>query len=617
LASNVFSPFTTAIKTTVTTNHTEDDEYNIPPSQQKKKNYDSDFNDSDNDEWQHYESDDTEDDKWSYQPDDTEDEGAEDDIIINDENENSSNNNDEYVPTKAEKIEYNIALEAELKVVLYELAPSQYTEEQKLEWLLSERSSMRLGLTSPHEIYETVIAKQSIKALKKYAPKVTYSWWRDRLNNALGVKCNGERFSAESQFRGGSADDADENGFGLHMLVDNPSDYIIFLECLKAGTPVDGIGKFGIFNDQSAAPYALLKVKEILKLSADETGDKVEDILLNLSIPDFISKYNSEEGYAKLREDLTAKAIEDADRLGIESVEDIQRIVSIRWLTGMNVMVNYDNIITSLVDRMAGVYPSKYNQNHIITNIKEENEKQDCIGVTKQRLGEDRVREFCRIFKTNGNYFAEIFHTNEKDPIIIDTDAKQNPTNLGADVDEDEGDEYKKNRFPGIPNRFVRRVKITRMDPESTTYTLTTYKVKLRRSDDPADNGIVTLHQLTHIILHNMGLGLHNHAGFRSFLGLEKGQSFEEVSWLSYGAGDEEYLKRRAQHLKKKGWEDVALANTSDIEHNFGRSKVWMNSSFLTFPCSHCYNRCLSYVRVIWKCWGFVSSDKRYGSGND
>ena len=405
---------------------------------------------------------------------------------------------------------------------------------------------------------------------------------------------------------GAGADFADK-----FMIFDDLSDFTTFLTCLRFGVIVPG--RCGDFTIQSAIPIALVKAEEILKLSADEIDDAVEDILLlNLSLPDFISKYNSKERYAQLREDLTAKALEDAERLGIENDKDIQRIVGIRWLTGINVMTNYNDIITSLVDATAGVYPSKYNKHHIFAHMKEENEKQDCIGVTKQRLGEDRVREFCRILKTNGNYFVEIFHTNEKDPIIIDTDAKRSTT-MGLDNDEEERNEYKKNRYPGTTDRFVRRVKITRCKED----TLTAFVVMIRRSDDPADRITVTLHQLTHIILHSMGLGLHNHAGFRSFLDLEDGQSFEEISWLSYGDGDEEYLKKRAQHLRRKGWEDVALANTSDIEHNFGRSKVWMNSSFLTFPCSHSYNRCLSYVRVIWKCWGFISSDKTYGSGND
>jgi len=50
----------------------------------------------------------------------------------------------------------------------------------------------------------------------------------------------------------------------------------------------------------------------------------------------------------------------------------------------------YNDIVACLVEGTAGIYPSKTGSDHIYTIIKSENEGEDCIGVTKRRVGNDR-----------------------------------------------------------------------------------------------------------------------------------------------------------------------------------------------------------------------------------
>ena len=102
----------------------------------------------------------------------------------------------------------------------------------------------------------------------------------------------------------------------------------------------------------------------------------------------------------------------------------------------------------------------------------------------------------------------------------------------------------------------------------------------------------------------------------REYLNLKDGEHFEQLEQFRYDVDDERYQKRRAKHLEKKGWTDVATAWISDRDHTVGRCEVWMNSTMYTISCSHCWNQCMSQVRMVFKDWCFAFLCKPYGNGN-
>ena len=93
--------------------------------------------------------------------------------------------------------------------------------------------------------------------------------------------------------------------------------------------------------------------------------------------------------------------------------------------------------------------------------------------------------------------------------------------------------------------------------------------------------------------------------------------SVESVERFKWSTGDEEYVKRRAKHLTKKGWETVKTGYLTDVDHSIGRSLAWMNSTMFTIACSHSWNQCMSYLRILFKDWLFASGKKLYITGND
>ena len=232
-----------------------------------------------------------------------------------------------------------------------------------------------------------------------------------------------------------------------------------------------------------------------------------------------------------------------------------------------------------------------------------------CIGggtVQQGRL----PHEFEQMLSSDEHYAVEIcFHSEE--PIIIDLNSR-----LG---NKDEGGKYKQTYIPGT-GKYGRRLKVTRLDPDSTTCALTTYFVNTRKDDDKPgrkDRKTWTIHRLQNILLDNMGLGFKNSKLVRDYLELKDGETFENVDRFKWSTDDKEYVKKRVAYLKRKGWEGVPLADCSDIDHTVGRSCGWMNSTLFTLACSHSWNQCMSYLRILFEDWGYASLDKTYGTGND
>ena len=76
-------------------------------------------------------------------------------------------------------------------------------------------------------------------------------------------------------------------------------------------------------------------------------------------------------------------------------------------------------------------------------------------------------------------------------------------------------------------------------------------------------------------------------------------------------------MKGRFAYLKRKGWDGVPFAKWSDIDHMAGRSQMWMNNTLFTVSCSHSWNQYMSYVRFLFRHWGFGCGKCKYITGND
>ena len=528
----------------------------------------------------------------------------------------------------AEKARYNTAFEIVLKRELYNLVPlsREYSHEVRTDWILNQRRLKKFGWASDCGIslYEKVVANPSIAALKHIAPKLSSMsrpdvWWSLRLSRILKLNCRS--LTPLLSVKGRSVIEADEKGLGLRMLFEDYSDAMIFFSAMKEGKTVPG--RYGNFTVESATPIAwektwrallllVVEVNRILAVMGEEPNVTVDDVLGGMTLDMFISTFSSEEGLAKLKGLAIARAEEMSQEVDFADERErvfIRRLAALIWVTSTHIVVYYNDIITCLVNRTAGVYPSKTYELHIFTKIKEVNKKDNCVGVTVQNgFGPS---DFRRVYTTSGSYFLESFHDNSEDyPIIIDMDAGQSNLDI---KDEDIRDEYRATIIPGSSD-FARRVKVT---PSSAIREMHTFEVKLRSSKGQSKPKSWSLHQLNNTVMSNMDLGFNKNKLVRSFLGLKEGEHFESVSWLAYGTDDLEYMKRRTQHLRKKDWEDVEFATCSDNDHSVGRSQVWMNTSLYTILCSHSWNRCQSYVRLFFGDWGYAFVRKQYVNGSD
>ena len=149
---------------------------------------------------------------------------------------------------------------------------------------------------------------------------------------------------------------------------------------------------------------------------------------------------------------------------------------------------------------------------------------------------------------------------------------------------------------------------------------MTTFHLKTRRHASDTIHKTSKrwqLHVWEQVLLENAGLAFHQDTMVREYLNLKDGEHFEQLEQFRYDVDDERYQKRRAKHLEKKGWTDVATAWISDRDHTVGRSEVWMNSTMYTISCSHSWNQCMTQVRMIFKDWCFAFVCKPYKNGND
>jgi len=330
--------------------------------------------------------------------------------------------------SQSDRAKYNTAFEIVLKRELYELVPlsREYSHEVRTDWLLNQRRTLKLGLQSEYGIYEKVVADPSIVALRHLAPNLSSmfgsgtNWWSNRLSTVLKINSTTLMPLNFIKTHKRTVLENDEKGLGLHMLFDDYSDAMTFFSAMKEGKIVPG--RYGDFTVTSATPIAwektwrallllVVEVNRILVVMGEEPNVAVDDVLGGMTLDMFISSFSSEEGLEKLKGMAIARAEEMAQEVDFADERErlfVRRLAALIWITSTHIVVYYNDIITCLVDRTAGVYPSKSYELHIFTKIKEVNKKENCVGVTVQN-GFD-PSDFERIYTTSGSYFFELFH---------------------------------------------------------------------------------------------------------------------------------------------------------------------------------------------------------------
>ena len=189
--------------------------------------------------------------------------------------------------------------------------------------------------------------------------------------------------------------------------------------------------------------------------------------------------------------------------------------------------------------------------------------------------------------------------------------------------------------MPGTNNQHVRKLMVGRKEEAAAEGRgkLTTFSVNTRRGENDTEHTSThknwQLHRLNMTNIQNRKLGLHHNEMVRKYFEeyfpshfeeLKDGEtftSFEDIEQFQWGTDDTEYLKRRMERLKRKGWENVDTSCFSDEDHMVGRSEIWMNCPMFLLTCSHSFNQCLSLLRILYKDWCFAFGKKRYNTGND
>ena len=367
-----------------------------------------------------------------------------------------------------------------------------------------------------------------------------------------------------------------------------------FLCAIAAKSSDDIPGQWGGFTEDTAGELALEQLKEMLNYMVEECDgvDSIEDILPpGMSLEEFVrmDRDNDEEmnGLKKLALD---GAREQAQRqfkeTGIEIEEKtINRFSELSFLTSLNILIYYDDIVSSLLEKKAGVFRHPTSKKLMFfARIPNSLLVQFCIGSIKfQMLALDDYERYVHL---KGNYVMQLFGGGEYTRLY-----------------SVEGDKIKRMKF------FV-----------TASNNLFSFFCQTRRDKSVAAEAKYTggkrwsAHRLELTVLYNLGLGMNNCAWFRKYLRLESEETFEAK--LSYYKYDHDAEERRRAQLKAKGWEDVKQAVSCDGDHLLGRMRMWMNASLFVMPCSHSWNQCMANVRAKMGCWGFAFAHVKYTGGN-
>ena len=467
-----------------------------------------------------------------------------------------------------------------------------------------------------------------------YNGKLDSSWFNKRKNNVWvrkgrdvggGKRKLGEMTAEAARTKIGSAVETFENGKGLVEFMGSKEETITFVSILeslrsrKEGTHAqsvtnrDGLG-VGCFDLDSDVPHELAveRIDELKAKAAKKWCTDVDAITNGMNTEDFLSLYGhgSVAGLAKLEEDCRKHATVEAEVVHLEATRDSHSINargSETFLTATNLIVTYKNIVDGLKDSTLGVIRDKDRLLRFFNVAGKQMKNQRCIGsLVRNDIDPDDFEEFIH---TTGFICVEQFNCVDRaeELLIINLDAQKN--NRSA---------THRNKIP-IPgtSRYARALGVS----EDKSQPMTTFKVQIPQPGEGAKQKNWQIHRLIAVSSDNCMFGLQNDKDFCNYLKLNDDQTFEDVERFKYHQAFSERsiraLEKRFDYLKKKGWDNVCLAKKSDLDHCLGRSMMWMNSNMFIMFCSHSWNTSMSYVRIMFGCWGFAFGHFEYVSGSD
>ena len=524
-------------------------------------------------------------------------------------------------------------------------------------------STSELGFESAKErimphynktLLDLIVEDPSVVAARHhYKGKLDRNWFNKRRALAwvtkgrmtgpnTGKRKIGEVTAQAAETKNGSAVEAFEKGEGLVQFIGSQEKTIIFLTMLdslafrgrypslglppKSVTTCDGLG-VGCFGPDSDVPHklALERINELLAKAAKQWGTAVDAITNGMKTDCFLSLYDygSEEGLKELEEDCRRLAKEEAEELHLHATDDshiINARGSEKFVTAANLLVTYKNIVQGLKDSTLAVIRDKDRLLRFFIAAGKKMKNQRCIGTLVQNNIDPE--DFEKDILTTGFICVEQFPcVNLPGELLV--------INLDAKKDDDQSATHRKKiPIPGGPvpgtaipemdgtGRYARAVSVS----EDKSQTMTTFRVNLPQPKGAAKKHW-TIHRLIATSSAHCKFGLQNDEDFSNYLELKDGQTFEDVERFKYHQAFSERsiraLEKRFDYLKKKGWDNVDLAKKSDLDHCLGRSMMWMNSNMFLMFCSHSWNRSMSYVRIMFGCWGFAFGHFKYVSGND
>ncbi len=353
-------------------------------------------------------------------------------------------------------------------------------------------------------------------------------------------------------------------------------------------------GQLGGFKVEDASAIALEQIKLMLELAVEELGlESIKDILPNgMDLEQFVTMFEGEnklDAMKTLEQLALNKAKKDGTPLLNEGkIEERDHLLlgTNSFLSSYGINISYDDARRCLVDGQAGsIRHPTTNEPMTFLRVGNVLHQQDCIGKRKQAGG--KLDDFNTASYIDGNYVLRVFGGG-KYPCL-----------------------YKVN------GNEITRVKFRAHVADN----LLSFRCVLKRDKTQAseqqfasDEKQWTLHRLTQVVLHNHGRGMIHNELLREHYGLKDGETFEDkVNYYDYNP---EAAKKRRARLIAKGWEGVGQASWCDYDHLLKRTRVWMNASIFTMPCSHSWNSCMAKIRQRMGCWGFGFAYIKYNGGN-
>ena len=459
-----------------------------------------------------------------------------------------------------------------------------------------------------------------VKSAKTLAAKETFanwnSWWNKRLVMALpektivtnpgGDRKVGDVVQDAAERKEGAALETGNNGEGLYIAFEGKTQPL-----LEAMDAIDrGDSNFSnectTFAADKKRKIALSKLREWIKRVVERQEDGVQnelDVTCGRKVEAFIEEFGSVEGMKKLEAMSRKRAVEEADKAGVTDKNTIHAAGTLIWLVSAKALSEYFFIIMALDHQHGCAQIDKDGVWRIFLKGEEVMSFQMCVGDTIKygRLYDDCERTLTGYQHT----FFETWSTSEE-PLVIDLDPK-------SDGNSNEP-LHKKIRISSASTSesigLARAVKLS----ANTQGGLTSFKV----------NHVKTInhHRLLAIVKSHYRFDpLRNCPIMTEYLGLEEGQSFEDLDGYKYHQNLSErnirMMIRQENKLKKRMWKKRLLGKWTDVDHLVGRSQKRMNSDFFCMQVSHSWNQAMSYVRIMYGDWLYGFASIEYKSGND